>query len=180
MHLIAVSDVSKSNHQPAALDATHSGGQTLLTIINTAFTHNCLVPHESSIYTDSQTSSCSATAARSASNHLRYSAYLLCMTIAKILMLDSVAEAKLADTITAALFINIPHSRVLLRTPKPSRATVNKSSDFTACWSNLGYTCDNFRPCRSIGTSTFKITVSRLVVVIFFSISSVLIHVRTC
>jgi len=80
---------------------------------------------------------------------------------------DSIAETKLPDTIKAALCIDISHPRILLRISKRSRATTNKSSAFTAYWSDLTYTCTNFGSSRGIAAGTFKSTSStRLVVVI--------------
>jgi len=86
--------------------------------------------------------------------------------IAKILMLDSVAETKLPDRIKAALCVNSSHPRILLRISKPPRGTTNRSSDFTAGWSNLKYAFANFGSCLGIAADTFKSTVSRLVMMI--------------
>jgi hypothetical protein len=67
-------------------------------------------------------------------------------------------SSKLLDTIKATLRINTAHLRILLRISKSSRATTNRSSDFTAPWSDLTYVCANFGSCRGIAAGTSKST----------------------
>jgi hypothetical protein len=52
--------------------------------------------------------------------------------------------------------------------PAIAPATSNRSSAFTACWSELIYAVPNFGPYRSLGAYTFNRTASRLVVVMVF------------
>jgi len=94
--------------------------------------------------------------------------FLLCKMIAKILMLDSVAETKLPDRIKATHCVTSSHPRILLRISKPPRGTTNRPSDFTAGWSDLISACANFESYRCVGAGAFNNTASRLVVIVVF------------
>ena len=82
--------------------------------------------------------------------------FSLCTMIPQILMLDSVAETKLPDTINVA---NTLYPRICLRISERSRATTNRSLAL----------CADFESCRGIGACTFKSTVLRLVYVRVFN-----------